>query len=110
VIDGFTGMEGNGPEKGDAVDLGIALAGTDYVAVDSLAARIMGFDPADIGYLAFCEEAGMGISDPERIELRGGNWRDFAKNFRPHENIARQLAWKKKDLSRFYIKEPVRPS
>ena len=49
VIDGFVGMEREGPVKGDAVNLGVAVASVDYVAADTIMARIMGYDPSDIG-------------------------------------------------------------
>ena len=42
VIDGFEGMEGNGPVGGDPVVMQIALAGPDYLAVDRVAMETMG--------------------------------------------------------------------
>ena len=44
VIDGIVGMEGNGPVDGDPVHSGVIIAGTDPVATDMVAARVMGFD------------------------------------------------------------------
>lgn len=44
VIDGIVGMEGNGPMAGDPVASGVVIGGTDPVAVDMVAARVMGFD------------------------------------------------------------------
>jgi uncharacterized protein (DUF362 family) len=44
VIDGIVGMEGNGPMQGDRVDSNVVIGGTDPVAVDMVAARVMGFD------------------------------------------------------------------
>jgi uncharacterized protein (DUF362 family) len=44
VVDGRVGMEGNGPMHGDAVNCGVVLGGSDPVAVDMVAARVMGFD------------------------------------------------------------------
>lgn len=44
VVDGETGMEGNGPMQGTPRKCGIYLAGTDPVAVDAVAATMMGFD------------------------------------------------------------------
>src|SRR5262249_54734555 len=38
------GMEGNGPMAGDPVASNVVIAGTDPVAVDMVAARVMGFD------------------------------------------------------------------
>lgn len=44
VIDGLVGMEGSGPMQGDRVESGVILSGSDPVAVDLVAARVMGFD------------------------------------------------------------------
>jgi uncharacterized protein (DUF362 family) len=44
VIDGIIGMEGNGPMQGDRVESNVVIGGTDPVAVDMVAARVMGFD------------------------------------------------------------------
>jgi uncharacterized protein (DUF362 family) len=44
VIDGVVGMEGKGPMAGDPVDSNVIIGGTDPVAVDMVAARVMGFD------------------------------------------------------------------
>ena len=44
LIDGIVGMEGNGPMQGDSVDSNVVIGGIDPVAVDMVAARIMGFD------------------------------------------------------------------
>ena len=44
VIDGLIGMEGLGPMQGDPIESGVVVGGTDPVAVDMVAARIMGFD------------------------------------------------------------------
>jgi uncharacterized protein (DUF362 family) len=70
IVDGIVGMQGDGPIKGDAVDVGVIIAGTDPVAVDSTAARLMGIDPQRVGYL---EEAGrfLGQLTPELIDQIG---------------------------------------
>jgi uncharacterized protein (DUF362 family) len=44
VVDGLIGMEGSGPMQGDPVTSGVVLIGTDPVAVDAVAATVMGFD------------------------------------------------------------------
>jgi len=44
VVDGIVGMEGSGPMQGDPVDSGVVLIGTDPVAVDAVAATVMGLD------------------------------------------------------------------
>ncbi|MFC1608283.1 DUF362 domain-containing protein, partial [Candidatus Latescibacterota bacterium] len=60
VLDGFESVEGNGPAHGDPLDHKVAVAGPDFVAVDSIGAELMGIDPGDIGYLKFCGTAGLG--------------------------------------------------
>jgi uncharacterized protein (DUF362 family) len=51
IVDGIVGMEGNGPIQGTARAAGVVIAGADPVAVDATCCRIMGLDPAQIGYL-----------------------------------------------------------
>lgn len=70
IVDGIVGMEGDGPIKGEAVTVGVIVVGTDPVAVDSTAARLMGIDPERVGYL---EEAGrfLGQLTPDRIDQIG---------------------------------------
>ena len=71
VIDGFTGMEGDGPSRGTPVDSRIALASVDPVAADTLAARLMGFDAKKILYLSSMAEAGMGQGNLDKIKVLG---------------------------------------
>jgi uncharacterized protein (DUF362 family) len=44
LIDGIVGMEGSGPMQGDPIRCDIVIGGSDPVAVDMVAARVMGFD------------------------------------------------------------------
>ncbi len=80
IVDGIVGMQGDGPIKGSAVDVGVILAGTDPVAVDSTAARLMGIDPERVGYL---ENAGrfLGQLTPELIDQIGEDPEDEAVHF-----------------------------
>jgi uncharacterized protein (DUF362 family) len=80
IVDGIVGMQGDGPIKGDAVDVGVILAGTDPVAVDSTAARLMGIDPERVGYLS---EAGrfLGQLTPELIDQLGEDPQSEAIDF-----------------------------
>ena len=56
LIDGFEGMEGDGPTDGAPVRLGVASASLHPVSLDAVMAWIMGFDPLDIGYLHHLDE------------------------------------------------------
>jgi uncharacterized protein (DUF362 family) len=48
IIDGIVGGDGNGPLHPDAYPSGVVLAGSNPLAVDWVATRTMGFDPARI--------------------------------------------------------------
>ncbi len=52
LVDGIVGMEGDGPILGTAKAAGALVVGTNPVAVDATAARVMGVDPARVKYLA----------------------------------------------------------
>jgi uncharacterized protein (DUF362 family) len=52
IVDGIVGMEGDGPILGTAKSAGVVVVGTNPVAVDASAARLMGVDPARVRYLA----------------------------------------------------------
>ena len=54
VIDGFAGMEGNGPIDGTQVPSRIAIASQDFVAADRVGIEAMGIDASWVGYLGFC--------------------------------------------------------
>jgi uncharacterized protein (DUF362 family) len=71
VLDGHVAMQGAGPSDGALVPWGIAIASTDPLAVDVLAARLMGFDPNEIGYLNYCAHLGLGCADLAHVEVLG---------------------------------------
>jgi uncharacterized protein (DUF362 family) len=65
IIDGFVGMEGKGPIDGTPVQMNLIIAGTDPVATDATAARIMGFNPYEITHIRKAYEKGLGKSDAQ---------------------------------------------
>lgn len=92
IVDGIVGMEGDGPIMGTPVSSGVLVMGRQPAAVDATCCRIMGIDPARVGYLK--EAAGrLGTIREERIEQRGepvaAVRRDFALlDFVPaHRNL-----------------------
>jgi len=70
IVDGIVGMEGNGPIQGSPKSSGVLILGDDPVAVDATGARVMGFAPERIDYLA---KAGalLGHLKPEKIQQLG---------------------------------------
>jgi len=93
VIDGFQGMEGNGPCSGTPVDHKVVVAGTDWLAADRTVVELMGFDFHKIGYLTFCARAGLGQGDLNQIEVVGARVADHLRRYRPHDNIEDQYKW-----------------
>jgi hypothetical protein len=49
----------------------VILASGDQVAIDAVAAKLMGFDPLSIKYIRLAHEAGLGVGDPREIDLVG---------------------------------------
>ena len=71
VMDGTTVGNGPGPRTMVPVRKDVLLAAADQVAIDAVAAKMMGFDPLSIRYLALAHERGLGVADPRDIELVG---------------------------------------
>jgi uncharacterized protein (DUF362 family) len=71
VMDGTVMGDGAGPRTMLPRLGNILLASADQVAIDAIAARIMGFDPLSIPYLRMCHERGFGVADPRDIEIVG---------------------------------------
>jgi uncharacterized protein (DUF362 family) len=93
VVDGFEGMEGNGPNSGTPVASRIALASTDYVALDRIAAQTMSIDPEWLGYVKYCASLGLGQWDQGKIDVIGAKVDDVKKPYRMHPDIDRELQW-----------------
>lgn len=94
VVDGYVGMEGRGPTSGDPVDLRVSAASLRPVSLDAVMAKIMGFEPLDIGYLYHLNERGVGVADLKGIEVLGTPIDEVGVRFRPHPRIEEQLKWR----------------
>jgi uncharacterized protein (DUF362 family) len=79
VIDGFVAMEGRGPVHGKPVKMNTIIAGSDPVATDATAARIIGFDPWEIEHIKWAHQSGIG--DIEDIEVVGNSIEDVYRPF-----------------------------
>ena len=95
VIDGFEGMEGNGPNDGTPVDHKVCVVSTDWLAADRVAVELMGIDFANIGYLNYCAQTGLGIADLNKIEIVGESISKHKKTYKLSDNIEKQLIWMK---------------
>ena len=71
VMDGSICGDGPGRRRLRSYEKGYILAGADPVAVDAVAARMMGFDPMEIKYISMAHERGLGCGVFEEIEIAG---------------------------------------
>ena len=92
-IDGYDGMEGMGPTNGTLVDHRVCVAGLDWISVDRVGLELMGVNPAEIGYLLWCAEAGMGQYDLSKIEVIGESIANHIKVYENHRSYERMLEW-----------------
>ncbi|HPM76531.1 MAG TPA: DUF362 domain-containing protein [bacterium] len=71
VMDGIVAMSGNGPSRGAPHKVGALLASTDGVALDHVAARLIGYKPRLIPTILDAKERGLGETDEAAIEILG---------------------------------------
>jgi uncharacterized protein (DUF362 family) len=95
VIDGYEGMEGNGPVSGTPVQHRVAVVSPDWLAADRVAIELMGIDFATVGYLNFCAQAKMGEAELAKIEILGPALKEHIKTYKLANNIEKQLIWMK---------------
>jgi uncharacterized protein (DUF362 family) len=71
VMDGTVCGDGAGPRTMVPKIGNFVLASTDSVAIDAVAAKMMGYDPMEIPYLRMCDERALGVADLDNIEIVG---------------------------------------
>lgn len=88
VMDGTFAGDGPGPRCMTPYTKNVILASADQVAIDAVAAKLMGFNPMrDIKFIRLAHEQGLGCGDPRDIQIVGDteagaeNW-DFVGPFR----------------------------
>jgi uncharacterized protein (DUF362 family) len=81
VVSASPVMIGTGPAKGIPKQTGLVLAGTDPVAVDTIAARLLGFKPQGVRYLFECSNKNIGISDVAKMNIKGFDLKKAEEEF-----------------------------
>lgn len=113
TMDGTTVGSGPGPRTVVPHDKHVILAAADQVAIDSVAARLMGFDWKKLPCIALSHEYNLGIGDPAEIEIIGDtdavneNW-----NFKVGVNLATgvgRMLWHTplKHIQKFFFHTPL---
>ena len=87
VMDGTVCGDGAGPRTMKPKVKNFILASSDSVAIDSVSAKIMGFEPLDIPYIRMCHERGLGVGDPGEIEVVGEDIAEVNFQFKAKRSI-----------------------
>jgi uncharacterized protein (DUF362 family) len=71
VMDGTFAGDGPGPRCMIPYTKNVILASSDQVAIDAVAAKLMGMDPMNIKFIRLAHEKGLGCGDTREIEIVG---------------------------------------
>jgi uncharacterized protein (DUF362 family)/Pyruvate/2-oxoacid:ferredoxin oxidoreductase delta subunit len=110
VMDAVVGMSGDGPSKGKPAHVGALLASADGVALDHVAARLIGYDPMLIPTIAPARARGLGENDASKIEVVGSAIENMKpRDFKLCSNLMMRAIPKPmlRLLNRFFTVQPV---
>lgn len=91
VMDGTLAGNGPGPRTMIPVQKDLMLASGDSVAIDAVAAKMMGFDPMSLDYIRLAHEDGLGVGDPAQIEVKGHDVSGESWGFSVGDNAASRV-------------------
>jgi len=86
VTDGTIAGDGPGPRCMIPHITNYILASADQVAIDAIAARMMGFEPLDLKFIRLAHEAGLGCGDPKEIDIVGEDISEVNFHFQKDKN------------------------
>ncbi|MCX7832029.1 MAG: DUF362 domain-containing protein [Actinobacteria bacterium] len=112
VMDGTICGNGPGPRTMIPVEKDYILASADQVAIDAVAAKMMGFDPMKIKYIRLAHERGLGIGNPNEIEIIGEDISNINFGFFVGKNLAARAGhtlWfgPLKRIQHFFFRTPL---
>ncbi len=112
IMDGTTAGNGPGPKTLTPVTKNIILASGDQVAIDAVAAKLMGFDPMSIEYIQLAHRAGLGVGDPRDIAIVGADISDERWGFSAGAGAADPVneSWGRGQLNRaaqLFLRTPL---
>jgi uncharacterized protein (DUF362 family) len=91
IMDGTTAGNGPGPRTMIPVVKDYMLASSDQVAIDAVAAKMMGFDPMSLEYIRVAHDDGLGVGDPRDIEIVGADISGESWGFQVGDNGASRV-------------------
>ena len=115
VMDGAFAGDGPGPRCMVPHVKGYILASGDQVAIDAVAAKMMGIDPLSLKFIRLAHQRGLGCGDPAEIEIVGDdiegiNW-DFSRNGNTLASWGQKLIYwgPLKPLEKFLLRTAIAP-
>lgn len=115
VMDGTVAGDGPGPRAMRPHIKNYILASADLVAIDAVAAKMMGFDPLSIKYIRMAHEEGLGCGDVREIDIVGEDIRGVNFRFNGSEDTFASRGQKLiyhgplKPLENFLLRTPIVP-
>lgn len=115
VMDGTFAGDGPGPRCMVPHVKNYILASGDMVAIDAVAAKMMGFDPLSIRFIRLAHERGLGCGDVKEIEIAGEDVSNVNFHFHAHEDTLasrgqKMIYWGSlKPLERLLLRSPLAP-
>jgi hypothetical protein len=90
-MDGTTAGSGPGPRTMIPHVKNYILASSDQVAIDAVAAKMMGFDPMKLPYINIAHEHGLGVGDVRDISVVGDDVSNENFKFEVGDNAASRV-------------------
>ena len=109
VMDGTFAGDGPGPRCMVPHVKNVLIASADQVAIDAVAAKLMGFDPMrDCKFVRLAHEQGLGVGDPRDIEIVGDQ--DAASQSWNFDGPYKKMTFASRNQHRIYwgpLKKPL---
>lgn len=114
LTDGTIAGNGAGPRIMEPQIKNYLLASGDSVAIDAIAAKMMGFDPMKCKFLRLAHDKGLGKADPQEIRVLGEDISKVNFHFQPKDTFAsrgqKAIYWGKlKPLEHLLLRTPIVP-
>ena len=114
LTDGTIAGNGAGPRIMEPQVKNYLLASSDSVAIDAIAAKMMGFEPMNLRFLRLAHELGLGNANPREIEIVGEDISNVNFHFKVKDTFAskgqKTIYWGKlKPFEHFLLRSPIVP-
>ncbi len=113
IMDGTIAGDGPGPRAMIPHIKNYILASADWVALDAVAAQMMGFDPLSIPFIRLAHERGLGVGDPAEVDVVGEDVSRLHFNFQADQNTLASRGQKMiyhgclRSLEKFLLRSPI---